>query len=115
MLPPSTGARYDIELVWLTTDTGSWLVCDYSTELFEGNTISSWLQGIIGLLNSGLEDPSKACGRLEMMQPFERDKLLFEWNQTKTSIPQDRTVLDLILQQARNRNDQTAIRFNESP
>lgn len=112
--PPSSGARYDIELLAQTQDNNISLICDYSTELFEAETITRWLNGIIALLDSGLQDSYQACGMLPMMPASERDRILYTWNDTEEEYPREKTVLDLIMEQARERPEQTAVRFGEA-
>jgi len=123
VLPPSAGARYDIELIAVSSPNGRGqgegmpgiqLVCDYSVELFESETISCWLHGILALLDSGLADSTKACGELPMMEADERERVLFGWNATDQSFPRERTVLDLIQDRAQDLPDHVAIRFGDS-
>ena len=114
ILPPSSGARYDLELLALTQGHNLSLVCDYSTELFEAETITRWLDGMLALLNSGMQDSTQACGALPMMSAVERDRILNTWNDTESSYPREKTVLDLILEQVQVRPEQIAVRFGEA-
>jgi amino acid adenylation domain-containing protein/thioester reductase-like protein len=114
VLSPGAGAHYDIELFTLKQKDHTSLVCDYSTELFEAETILRWLNGIIALLDSGLQDSSQACGLLLMMPAVERGIILSEWNKTERQLPREQTVLDLITGQARVTREATAIRFGEA-
>jgi myxalamid-type nonribosomal peptide synthetase MxaA len=90
------------------------LVCEYSTELFEAGTISRWLNGMVSLLDAGLQDSSQSCGLLPVMTPQEREKLLVKWNQTGKEFPREKTTLDLITEQAGASGEATAIRFGET-
>jgi len=114
LVPPSAGARYDLELIAASADKGISLVCDYSTELFEAETISRWLRGVLALLEAGLSDPAQACGLLPVIPAGEREVVLFEWNQSAREFPRKRTVLDLIAERAEERPGQTAVRFGNS-
>ncbi len=111
IIPPSAGARYDIELMARTQGNGFSLVCDYSTELFETETISRWLNGMIALLDAGIQDATQACGSLPMMTARERETIISEWNKTSQEYPRAKTTLDLITEQARAAREATAIRF----
>ena len=113
-VPPGAGARYDLELMAVASESGTLLVCDYSTELFEVDTISRWLRGTLALLEAGLTDPAQSCGMLPIMPAEEQDTLLLEWNKTEKPYPRERTVLDLIWDQARERSAQTAVLFGET-
>jgi myxalamid-type nonribosomal peptide synthetase MxaA len=122
ILSPSAGARYDLELLAILASPsgrgaggeGIHLICDYSTELFEAETITRWLNGIITLLNSGVQDANQACGLLPMMTIDECETILNEWNQTEKEFPREKTVLDWITEQAWAAPDATAIRFGET-
>lgn len=112
LLPPSAGARYDIELMLVSTQSGLALACDASSELFEPHTVSRWLAGMLSLLDAALDDPARSCGLLPMLPPSEMDLVLRQWNRTEKALP-DRTVFDVIAEQAKTRRDQPALRFGE--
>ena len=114
ILPPSSGARYDIELLTLTQGSNLSLVCEYSTELFEAGTIKRWLHGITALLDSGLQNANQTCGTLPMMTRHEHEQILYGWNNTEKEYPREKTVLDLIMEQVQVRPEQTAVRFGEA-
>ena len=114
ILPPSSGARYDLELLALNQNSSITLVCDYSTELFEVETISRWLHGIVALLDSGLQGADQACGILPMMPAAERDQIIYRWNNTEKLYPREKTALNLILEQVQTRPEQIAIRFGKA-
>jgi myxalamid-type nonribosomal peptide synthetase MxaA len=111
---PSTGARYDIELIVSAQRDNTSLICDFSTELFEPETISRWLNGIVALLDSGLHDASQACGLLPMMPSPEREMVITAWNKTEKTLDGYKTVLDLITGQAEAASAVTAIRFGDT-
>jgi len=114
ILPPGSGARYDIELIALTGGNAVSLVCDYSTELFEAETVSRWLKGFIAFLDAGLQNVNQACGLLPMMPTQERDRILTEWNNTEKEFPKEQTTFDLIKEQAQASREAIAIRFGEA-
>ena len=111
---PAPGARYDIELLVLTTTGGARIVCDYSTELFEPETIARWMDGLLALVLAGLDDPQAPCSALPMMPAGERQKLLVDWNRTEAAYLSDKTVLDLFLAQASARPEAPAVRSDEA-
>jgi myxalamid-type nonribosomal peptide synthetase MxaA len=113
LIPPSSGARYDLELQAVSSETGTQLVCDYSTELFGEQTITHWLHGLLSLLDAALEDSEQPCGLLPMMTASDRDMLLNGWNETAVSYPRELAVLDLVFEQALARPEQIAIRFKD--
>lgn len=112
MLCPSSGARYDLELIAIRAETGLTLVGDYSPELFEAATVARWLEGITALLDSALANDAQPCAVLPLMSAAARERLLVEWNKTEKTQP-ELTILDLIVDQSEIQYEQTAIRFGE--
>lgn len=111
---PASGASYDLELLVQSQGGIFTLLCDYSTELFDEKTIVRWLNGMIALLDSGLQDASQPCGLLPMITPQEREKILFKWNKTEKEFPREQTVLDVIRNQAQASSEATAVRYEDS-
>ncbi len=112
-LSPGSGARFDLELIVQYEETSARLICDYSTELFEADTLMRWMRGLQTLLRAGLDDPQQTCGQLPVMEADERRQIEVEWNDTKKAFPREQTALDLILEQARSRPESPAVRFME--
>ncbi len=114
LLPPSAGARYDLEFIALSRDHELQIVCEYSSELFEQGTITRWLHGLETFLSSALMNSQRACGALPVLSPDEQELMLRQWNDTARTLPSQKTVLDLILEQASLRPDQPALGFGEA-
>jgi myxalamid-type nonribosomal peptide synthetase MxaA len=111
MVPIAVGrARYDIELILASSLHGLELWCDYSTELFDAETVARWMRGFLEFLRAGLSDGDQPCSLLPVMPEDERQTLLHDWNASALAYPRDRTTLDLIVDQARQRPDRVAIR-----
>jgi len=113
-LPPSSGARNDLELFVLNSPQGTQLVCDYSTELFEAARITRWLDDLQALLSSALREKDQTCGTLPIVSPTEMNLLLTTWNDTFRDFPREKTVLDFILEQVKLHPDNNALRFGEN-
>jgi len=113
LLPPSAGARYDLEFIVLTGKQGIQLVCEYSSELFDEACIARWMQGIQTLLFAALQDSACPCGSLPMLVAAEQELVLHQWNDTDRPFPREKTVLDLILEQTSLHPDKNALAFGE--
>jgi myxalamid-type nonribosomal peptide synthetase MxaA len=106
-------ARYDIELTLACTENGMQLRCDYSTELFDADTVTRWVHGLLELVRAGVENKDQPCGLLPMMSEQERRTLLHDWNATQRPYPRHRTTLDLIGDQIHARAGHVAIRWKD--
>lgn len=114
LLPPSTGARYDLEFIVLSGEQGLQLICEYSSELFEQATITHWLHGLEAYLFAALTNSQLACGVLPVLSTGEQEIMLRQWNDTARLLPPGKTVLDLIIEQASLRPEQPALSFGET-
>ncbi len=104
-------AKYDLSL--FVTDNGNGLqgAVEYNTDLYEEATIRKMLVHFEQLLLSVLENPAQEVGRLAMLQQAEEAQLLFEFNDTDTAFPQDKSIVDLFELQATKTPDATALVF----
>ncbi len=104
-------AKYDLSL--FVTDNGNGLqgAVEYNTDLYEEATIRKMMVHFEQLLLSVLENPAQEVGRLAMLQQAEEAQLLFEFNDTDTAFPQDKSIVDLFELQATKTPDATALVF----
>ena len=85
---------------------------DFSTDLYDGETITRWLKYYHTLLEAICAQPDASIWTLPLMDPVERAKLLIEWNDTSVGYPlESATLHGLIEAQARRTPDATALIF----
>jgi myxalamid-type nonribosomal peptide synthetase MxaA len=113
MTVPVGKARYDIEVILASSPGTTQLWWDYSTELFEAETISRWVGGFLKFLQAGLDEQDRHCGSLPMMTDRDRQTLLHDWNANDRAYPRDRTALDLFVDQVRAAGDRVAIQYKD--
>ena len=87
-----------------------WL--EYSTELFEGETISRLIEHYSTLLASAGQDPGQRISTLPVLPETERHKLLVDWNDTRREYPQ-RCVHELFEEQAQRAPSAVALTFRD--
>jgi amino acid adenylation domain-containing protein/non-ribosomal peptide synthase protein (TIGR01720 family) len=75
-------SKFDLTL--LLTEEGDELLGDieYSTELFDAETIQRMVAHFIILLQSIVDDPQSQVSDLKLLTDYEREKLLVAWNET---------------------------------
>ena len=67
------------------------LECQYSTALFEGDSVSRWLGAFERLLRGACDSPQRGCGRLDLLDAAELERL-HAFNATAQPAPAAATV-----------------------
>lgn len=60
---------------------------EYSTDLFERNTVQTLAERLVRLLDSAVSDPDQPIGRLDILLPAERENMLVDWSKSSNNIP----------------------------
>ena len=94
----SNGVNYDVEL-------------EYATDLYKAETVARMADHYTQLLRSIADNPDCPMGRLNLMGPEERHRILVEWNQTERDYPRNKCVHQLFEEQVTRTPDAPAILF----
>ena len=80
-------ARFD--MTWVVTETARGLecLCEYSSDLYEQDTISRMREHLREVLVGAVARPEERVSRLPLLSEPERQRLLVEWNDTATPLP----------------------------
>ncbi|MGA8942615.1 MAG: amino acid adenylation domain-containing protein [Thermoactinomyces sp.] len=62
---------------------------EYSTDLFEHDTIETFIERLLRLLENAVENPDRSIEHLDILAPEERQKILLEWSKSAKEIPQN--------------------------
>src|SRR5262249_23727112 len=111
---PHVTAIFDISLS--LHEAGQQIVgcLEYSTALFEGETVRRYLGYWRTLLKAMVADELQAVDRLPLLGEMERRQLLVEWNSTRVEYPQDYCIYELIEAQAATHPDAVAAVHQET-
>ena len=83
LLPSAApGAKFDLSLVIEEGPQNLYGFIEYSTDLFERETISQMLRHYNQVLREMVHDPRHCVSTLPLLEQAERHQLLFDWNQT---------------------------------
>ncbi|MDT7808210.1 MAG: hypothetical protein QOJ70_2023, partial [Acidobacteriota bacterium] len=85
----------------------------YSTDLFDGATMSRLNEQLRMLLEAVSVDPSQRLSQLPSLTADERRQLLVEWNDTATEYPKGLCIQDLFERQAAGTPDAVALIFGD--
>ena len=86
---PSTTSKFDLFLSARETSAGLAITAEYSTDLFEAETIKRFIGHYRNVLEAVVESPDLRVSELPLMSDAERHQVLVEWNDTKTDYPNE--------------------------
>ncbi len=105
-------SKFDLTLSMSEADSGLEGLMEYSTDLFERETIQRLCRHYGILLEAIADDPDQLISRLSMLSDADRNQLLVEWNDTAVSWPgEDLCLPQLFEQQVRRAPDRVAVAF----
>jgi amino acid adenylation domain-containing protein len=105
---PAPVSKFDIAFEMREVNGGLIAVLDYNTDIYEEETAQRLLDHYLQVLESIAANPAEKVARLNLLTPAQRQRLLSQWNRTARPFPQ-RSISDLIGEQARQRPDRIAL------
>jgi len=84
------------------------LECDFNRDLFDGDSVERFLGHFQTLMAGAVEDPGSRVSQLPLLDAEERQRLLVEWNDTRTEYPRDRCAHQLFEEQVEKNPDAVA-------
>lgn len=110
---PAVTAKFDLSVAMSAASDGLKAAVEYSTDLFERETVARFLQHFRCLLEGVVADPAERVSKLPLLTGAERRQVLVEWNQTAADYPADRCIHELIEAQASRTPEAVALVFEE--
>ena len=86
---------------------------EYRSDLFARSTVEAMGRRLVALLEAVVADPSQPIGRIELLEPEERQQILIDWNATARDVPQ-LTLPALLEAQVERSPEAIALVFEES-
>ena len=109
MLPENGTAKFDLLLMMEEERERLRGYLEYSTDLFERDTIARMAEHYQALLESAVANPAERVADLRIMTEAERRKVVLDWNECGRPYPRDCTVPELFEQWAERTPDAVAI------
>jgi len=103
------------DLVLSVEDGGTQLECllKYRAELWKRERIEQLSQHLERLLAAVAAEPERRLGQLEILNEWERRKLLVDWNATAAEYPADKCVHELLAAHAEQRPHAIAVEYEQ--
>ncbi|HTL15688.1 MAG TPA: amino acid adenylation domain-containing protein, partial [Patescibacteria group bacterium] len=111
LLVDTSASKY--QLVLSVTAEGPVWNCqfEYATDLFTAENVARTAAHFTELLHSIAAHPEEPIGRLNLLRPEERRRLLIEWNRTERGYPRDKCVHQLFEEQVERTPEAVAVEF----
>ncbi len=109
-----TSSKYDITFFVRETPQGLSGSVEYSTELFNEQTISRMMSQFNMLLEAVIAHPGQNISLFPLMTRAEENQLLIEFNNTESLYPEDKTIIDLFEEQVSKAPDAIALIFGDA-
>ncbi|MEJ7829176.1 MAG: amino acid adenylation domain-containing protein, partial [Segetibacter sp.] len=108
-----TTAKFELIFGLIDSLTGLQGGIEYSTDLYNEQSIVRMVGHYKELLSSIVKEPKQKIGKLSMLTDAEKHQLLADFNGTSVAYPKDKTVVDLFEEQAVETPDSIAVVFEE--
>ncbi|SHN37815.1 non-ribosomal peptide synthetase [Mucilaginibacter sp. OK098] len=102
-------SKFDLTLTAVEAGEELELTFEYSTSLFESETINRFISYFKRIVTEVTADADKQLSKIEILSTSERNKLLNEFNATEVAYPKDKTIIDLFEAQAERTPDSVAV------
>jgi amino acid adenylation domain-containing protein len=102
-------SQFDFTLIAIEKEKKLNFSCEYCTKLFKKQTILRFTQYFKEIISSIIENPSQKISDIEMMNREEKERVLFEFNNTRFSYPNNKTIHRLFEEQVEKTPDHTAL------
>ena len=86
---------------------------EYRSDLFARSSVEAMGRRLVALLEAVVADPSQPIGRIELLEPEERQQILIDWNNTACEVPHT-TLPGLFEAQVERSPEAIALVFEES-
>ncbi len=105
-------AKFDISFLTKSNAEGLCIDVEYNTDLFKESTISRMVQHLSTIIDFIISNKESKIDEIDFLSENEKYTQLVLFNNTKTSYPQHKTVIDLFEEQVRIHPEKEAISDN---
>jgi amino acid adenylation domain-containing protein len=105
--------QFDLSLSMTETENGLVGSIEYSTDLFDGETITRMLKHFQTLLGNIVADPDRRLSDLSLLTETERRQVLVEWNDASIEYCRDQCIHELFEAQVTQSPDAVAVIFED--
>ena len=105
----ASASKFDVTLEFSDSGQAGWASLEYSTDLFDAQTIERMSGHYVRLLESIVESPQSRISQLPMLIDSEIDQVVVQLNHTAMGYPVEKTLSQLISEQVVRAGDAVAV------
>ena len=106
-------AKFELRFNLSETEQGIKGLVEYSTDLFDTNTISRMVEHFLTLVEGIVASPQQRLSDLSLLIETERHQLVLEWNDTQADYPTDTCIHQFFEAQVERTPDAVAVVFED--
>ena len=110
-MPDTKISKFDLSLEIIPENDNLNLSFEYATSLFNKEFITNLSNHYLNIINAVLENAEIKISKINMLSITEKNKILYEFNNTKMDYPKDKTIVQLFEEQVEKTPDNIAIVF----
>lgn len=112
---PNGDISDDVEIhIYDMNDTGNINIAyDYKTSKYDERDIIDTHNRIVNMINQVLENGDITINEMDIVTPEEKNKILYEFNNTQMDYPKDKTIAQLFEEQVKKTPDNIALVFED--
>ena len=110
-IPKSKISKFDLSLEVIPNGETLSLSFEYATKLFDEDFIKNLSSHYINILNAILENTEIKIANIDMLSKEEKNKILYDFNNTKVDYSKDKTISQLFEEQVEKTPDNIAVVF----
>ncbi|WP_394775344.1 amino acid adenylation domain-containing protein [Flavobacterium sp.] len=103
-------AQFDLIFAFMETD-GLLLGIEYNTDIYDASFIEKIAIHFEQLINTMIDQPEAKIQQIDYLKAEEKQRLLFDFNDTTVAYPSDKTIVELFEEQVEKRPDHIAVVF----
>ena len=112
-IPDTNIAKFDLSVEAVPQDDKINLTFEYSTDLFTEEFIKKMSNHYLNIINTVLNNINLQISNISMLSENEKNRILYEFNNTYKPYPKDKTIVDLFEEQVLKTPDNIAVIFED--
>ncbi|MBC9795254.1 amino acid adenylation domain-containing protein [Sinomicrobium weinanense] len=98
--PGVTVSKYDMQLNFYRLEEGLYLNLEYNTDIFEEARMARMAGHLEKMMKNMVADETAAIASVDYLDKAEKEQLVYDWNNTLTPFPEDKTMHRLFEERA---------------